>query len=342
MVGRCNSENGGSNEVDLIVLVKCLWKHKRVILLAVSLGLLAAGGYVAIVPPLYEARLYFAGPTQKDIEELNIGRGNDSGLVEINAAGVYETFLKMVESESVRREFFISEVAPVLSRKQDEHFKALSYEEFRDTVKISAVPGHVQSRYVLTVHARDPDDAAEWAKNYIALVATKTKNEILASALGEAAVKAKNLENQTSRAKERASAERADSITRLQNALVISKLIKLDRPTKLLLESKCPGWYGSSLYMRGSIALEAEIKNLQNRRTDEPFIDDLRAHQSEQKFYQELSISSPAIAVYQMDGVVEQESKPVKPRVELSLFLGALIGLLFGAAVAIFRCASAK
>jgi len=89
--------------------------------------------------------------------------------------------------------------------------------------------------------------------------------------------------------------------------------------------------------MRGSKALEAEIRNLQDRQSDDPFIANLRVQQSSLSFYNDLSIDPALVAVYRQDGVVELPDQPVRPKKLLIVLLGLVLGLILGGIVALIH-----
>lgn len=84
---------------------------------------------------------------------------------------------------------------------------------------------------------------------------------------------------------------------------------------------------GELTYMRGSKALAAEIGNLQQRKSEDPFILELRDLQTRQQFYQGLVAAKRNFSVYQLDGTIEQPDVPIKPRRNLIIALGVIVGL---------------
>ncbi|MCY1456003.1 hypothetical protein D9M71_731900 [compost metagenome] len=91
---------------------------------------------------------------------------------------------------------------------------------------------------------------------------------------------------------------------------------------------------GDLTYMRGSKALEAELKNLEERKSDDPFIVGLRNLQARYAFYKNLEIDAERVSVFRFDGPIEVSDGPVKPKRALSVAGGALIGLFFGMLIA--------
>ncbi|MNJ61785.1 hypothetical protein D3C77_575910 [compost metagenome] len=94
---------------------------------------------------------------------------------------------------------------------------------------------------------------------------------------------------------------------------------------------------GSLTYMRGSKALRAEIENLRNRVSDDPFIDRLRQRQEAIAFYRSLQVDPGVVEVYRQDGAIESPDKAVKPKKRIIVMLGAIAGTALGILFALAR-----
>lgn len=70
----------------------------------------------------------------------------------------------------------------------------------------------------------------------------------------------------------------------------------------------------SLTYMRGSKALLAEIENLRDRVSDDPFVPNLRQRQQSLDFYRSAHADIERVRVYRQDGSVESPDRAVKPR----------------------------
>lgn len=88
------------------------------------------------------------------------------------------------------------------------------------------------------------------------------------------------------------------------------------------------------MYMRGTKALRAEIRALEERTSDDPFIPALRNLQEKQAMYSTLKLDVNKVAVFRQDGVAEVPDDPVRPKKGILLVLGALSGLVWGVMIA--------
>ncbi|MNV92851.1 Chain length determinant protein [compost metagenome] len=95
--------------------------------------------------------------------------------------------------------------------------------------------------------------------------------------------------------------------------------------------------FEDNTYMRGSKALEAELKNLESRDSEDPFTPGLRNLQKDVDFYKKLESEKFEIAAFRHDGVLDLPVSPVKPKKVLIVFLGIVIGGLLGSSIALLN-----
>ena len=133
---------------------------------------------------------------------------------------------------------------------------------------------------------------------------------------------------------------RQDSITRLREALAVAEAIGLENPPIIsgnLSAEVSADMDGQLTYMRGSKALKAEIHNLETRKSNDPFIGQLRELQNKQSFYKDLQVSPDTVSVYRQDGPIEQPDRPIKPKKDLIMLLGLFLGCVLGFMIALVR-----
>jgi chain length determinant protein (polysaccharide antigen chain regulator) len=150
----------------------------------------------------------------------------------------------------------------------------------------------------------------------------------------------RNLSLQIDMLRESGKRMREDSISQLREALAVAKASGLQNSVVFTggENSVLAGNMADSFsYLRGSKALEAELKNLESRDSNDPFIPGLRKLQSEYDFYKWLRGGVYDIAVYRQDGTVDEPLEPVKPKKLLVLALGLGAGVIFGSIIALLR-----
>jgi chain length determinant protein (polysaccharide antigen chain regulator) len=329
-----------SNEIDFLDLIQGLWQRKLLMFGTAIVVFLAAVAYVLVSSPVYQAKVFVQPPTQNDIAYLNYGRGNDVGLELFSVKDVYEVFLRHLQSESLRRSFFQTVYLPTLPEAQRKGSQDELYARFGKLLSVSLENKDAPTRFSITANLLSPQQAVDWVASYAQLAGDRAKQEVLKNAKSDALVKANNLQRQISAARESTRKQREDEIVQLKEALLIAKSIGLEKPPIIsdsLSTEVSAKMDGSLIYMRGSKALEAEIKNLQDRQSDDPFIASLRVQQSALSFYNDLSIDPALVAVYRQDGVVELPDQPVRPQKLLIVVLGLVLGLILGGIVALMH-----
>jgi chain length determinant protein (polysaccharide antigen chain regulator) len=87
---------------------------------------------------------------------------------------------------------------------------------------------------------------------------------------------------------------------------------------------------GAPTYYRGSKALNAEIDILRNRSSDDPFIDELRNLEEMLLKFKSINISDMSVKTYTLDQQALPPKQPIKPKRDLIVTMGGIIGLIGG------------
>lgn len=329
-----------NDEIDLIEVIQGLWLQKWLILAIVMLFALVGGVYAFLAKPVYEAKVFVVPPTQKDIADLNYGRTRESELEPYSVKYVYEVFLRNFRAESLRRDFFEEYYLPSLNEAERTGSQDGLYDRFSKDLTIALTDKSSPDRFSLAMQSTDPAKAVEWVKAYVEKARVLAVGEVVGSVNREAEVRARNLAQQINALRESGEKVREDLITRLREALRIAEAIGLEKPPIIkggLSSEVSANVDGEMTYIRGTKALQAEIKNLEERKLNDPFIKSLRALQVRYSFYKDLSVSPNDVVVFRVDGPIETPDKPIKPKKTLILAVAILLGGVIGIFVAIFR-----
>ncbi|MNZ53461.1 ECA polysaccharide chain length modulation protein [compost metagenome] len=207
------------------------------------------------------------------------------------------------------------------------------YRDFTRALQVALVDKNVSDRYVVIAQNSDPALASQWAKLYIDQAGAAAKDEMISNVEREAEVRARNLGQQINTLRETGRKVREDLIIQLSEALTVAQAVDLHKPPLIsgaLSNEVSAGMNGELTYMRGTKALEAEINNLKERKSDDPFIESLRKLQARYDFYKYLEVDPKAVSVFRFDGPISQPDAPVKPKRILSVVAGGMIGLIVG------------
>jgi chain length determinant protein (polysaccharide antigen chain regulator) len=180
----------------------------------------------------------------------------------------------------------------------------------------------------------------EWVDLYVRQVGESTMRELAQDAKKEAMVLCRNIQLEIDTLRESSRRVRQDNISRIREALAIAKSSGLQDTVVFSgngSDKLAGGMSEENTYMRGSKALEAELKNLEARDSDDPFTPGLRKLEKDAEFYKQLVGENFDIAVYRHDGVLDLPLSPIKPKKVLIVFLGLVIGGLLGSAIALLK-----
>lgn len=329
-----------SEDIDVVRLVRGLWQQRLLVILTTLLVLFVAIAYAFFATPIYQVKIFVQPPTQNDIAHLNYGRGGQSGLDMITVKDVYNVYVRNLQSESLRRDFFHKVYMPSLSAEERVGSQDNLYGRMNRLLVVAIPNKETPLRLSITVSSSVPAEAMFWASRYAQMAGEWTKLEVLKDVKADATIKANNLERQIAELRGSALKQREDQIAQLTEALNVAKSIDLEKPPIIsgnLSAEVSAEMNGALTYMRGVRALEAEIGNLQKRKSDDPFTEGLRQRQLALESYRSLKIDPEVIETYRQDGGAESPDRPVSPKKFLVVLLGGLLGAALGLFLGVAR-----
>lgn len=336
-----NVQNGNVNyrndEITFHELCNMLWKQKGLILIVTFCCILVSVVYLVIKEPVYEAKAFVVPPASSDIGGLNIGRSNgeNSPLKFLTVNQVFRIFTRHFLSESVKREFFNTVYFPALSEKQKEQPRDRTYAHYLKSITLKDESKLHYPKYLISVNSTSNTAAYDWVNEYIALASQRALSDIEASVNSEN----KSLANYDlllfNKEKEIARKKNEDKLIQLQEALSIAKAagIKSPSPNLQLDQMKSE----SLMYLRGSLVLQEEIKNILNRKNSDPIVPKIRKLEAEYNFYNDIKLPMESIKIYQLDGDVTLTDTPTSPKKNLILLFALFGGLMLGCLIAMMR-----
>lgn len=334
------ANNQYADEIDAVLIARALWSRVWVIVGITAIAGVLGLTYAFLSDRVYEARAYLVPPTQSDIAELNTGRTREFELTPYSIEDVYRLFLRNLRSESLRQEFFTTEYLPTLSDDQKAQTQDALYAEFLKKLQVAPVTADEIGRYSVVAQTGNPEKAVEWVKGYIKHAELLANSEIMKNVSYEAKVRAKNVQQEIDTKRETGETSRGDMITKLRAALSVAQASGVQKPTVTFGNSSVAGNMGDDMsFLRGVDALNAEIKNLESRSSNDAFIKELRNLQAKKSFYDKLAVAPREINMYRYDGVVETPETAIKPKKTLVIGLALVLGLMLGvlSAFALFR-----
>ncbi|WP_414859207.1 LPS O-antigen chain length determinant protein WzzB [Pseudomonas aeruginosa] len=325
-----------NEEFDLIGLLRGLWAEKWLIACITILTTSLVGTYAFLSKPVYEARIAVLPPSWSSIAGFNLGRA-ENGLTTFSVNDIYSVFLRNLLAEETRRNFFREVYLPSLSENERSGSKDRLYSNLSEEMEIQRPSKDERERYTVIFEKHDPSQAADWGRRYIKLAAEGSMKEMQDAVQREFEVKSRNIQQQIDILRDAAKARREDRINRLKEAYQIAQSLKLENPPLIggqMDQQLSSIMEGALMYMRGTKALRAEIRALEERTSDDPFIPALRNLQEKQAMYSTLKLDVNKVAVFRQDGAAEVPDDPVRPKKGMLLMLGALSGFVWGGMIA--------
>lgn len=331
-----------AKEIDLVDLIQGLWADRLVIGAITLVVTLLALGYALLATPVYQARVGVLPPRSGDIAGYNLGR-HEAGLEDLTVEDVYQAFTRNLLSESVRRQFFKDIYLPSLAESGRNSAQDLLWKSFNKVLTVKAQDKAHPEYFEVSVETDDPKMAADWANLYVGRADERTRKDMQGNVNTEIGMRINAIERQISVLSRSAVHRREDRMVQLQEAFKVAKAMGQDRPliaatitTNVMTEAENgrPTFDDNLLYMRGTRALEAELKALQSRKSDLPFVSKIHDLQEQLEFLKEIEVKPGNVAVFTLDNPAVEEQTPIRPKrwliIVLGLMLGAMLGVMAG------------
>jgi len=334
------------HEMNLIDFLHTLWKQKVLILLSTAFCLFLGLAYLLMSNPIYEAATIISPPSQGDIATLNQGRSlaKNSLLKPYQVKEVYAIFTKALQAESTKRLFFNTVFLPSWKEKDTANLYSVFSNSLiiKEIKPISSVFDSPPSTYIVAMRGVSPEQDAKWLTKYIDLAKQKALEEVMTDDKRQRTSVLRNLRDRIDSIREVANAQRLDRIQQLKEAIKVAHAIGVkggNVPTGIITDAEVMN-NPSMMYLRGSVALQAELNNIENRGSSDAFAPKelkLRETQSRFDFYKKVTINSSNVLMFKQDGEVMKPESPIAPRKKLVLLLSLCAGLILGIMGALTR-----
>jgi len=338
------------DEIDLVELAKSLWAQKLIIITTTVAVTAIALGYALLSAPVYEAKASVLPPLLSDIAAYNAGRtattdtdqSNQALLKSFTTDDVYAVFKRNLYSQSLRREFFTTVYLPSLTEEQRSGSQDRLWADFNDLISIKG-PDKQRPEYIeVSVQQKAPELAANWANQLVRQAAAAAARNMQGNVSSELNTHIHAIERRIASLRSTAQQRRADRIAVLKEALVVANAVGINSPQVTAGRTSSSDELsefidGSLTYMRGAKAIEAEMKVLEARQSDDPFIPELRSLQEQLSFLTTINVQPKNVSVFTLDSAAEVPETPIKPKKALIVALGIVLGGMLGVFIALIR-----
>ena len=334
------------DEIDLVELAKALWSQKLIIIGATIAGAAIALAYALFSTPVYEAKATVLPPLLSDIASYNAGRTesseNQSQLKPFTVDEVYAVFTRNLRSLSLRRDFFRNVYIPSLPEAARAVPRDQLWSKFNEIVSVRTPDKQRTELVEVSVQQSEPDQAAAWANELISRAAEASERDMQLNVSSELDIRIRSVERRIASLRSTAQQRREDRIAILKEALVVARAVGMDSPQVTAgrtssNEELSEFIDGSLTYMRGAKAIEAEMKVLEARESDDPFIPELRSSQEQLSFLKTVEVRPENVSVFTLDSAAEVPETPIKPKKSLIVALGIVLGGMLGVFIALIR-----
>lgn len=334
------------DEISLIDLWRVLARRKLVILGVLLATITLAIVYLLVTPPVYRAEARLVAPDIGDIRGLQLGFVDikNYGIDAFNPVTVFSTFVRNFNSVSHRRQFYAQynlKRMYIDDKTGDEIDENRLFEKrFSGNLKINLDEAGVAATGRFSY--QDAKQAASLLNDYVKYINDQTVHELLNDIEAIVQTETRRLQQQLDSKLKVAAQERRDQITRYREALDIARELGIREPDDMALASQptersaTAEETGVPLYARGTDWLEAEVRALESRKSDLPFIEDGYELQGQLLYLQSFSINDEGLATVRVDAPAYPPYSPDKPNKRLTLILAAVIGLFLGVFLAFF------
>ncbi|RDE22565.1 hypothetical protein DV711_08210 [Motiliproteus coralliicola] len=329
-------ENGMSHhrddEIDLAELFTKIWNRKLWVLLTTVVAVALALIFLFFAKPVYQAKVHLMPPKAADLQSLNVSERR------LEPSVVYDQVLNELGSKQQRRIFFDQEKQGGLF-SNSKAGKGIDFQQFDRALKIQKPRKGSIVFTSISLDSFDKQSVAPMLNAFVTYVQEKVVSDQISNLLRTQDQQIELLEQQIASKRSLAKRRRQDRIAQLREAYEVADAIGMTAPgtAGFNLKSTINIVDHSSLFMRGTTVLSAEIMQLENRKSDDPFIEGLRDLQEQVAALKAISIDSQSIHPVQIDAQAFEPEKPIKPKkrliVAISIVLGGVLGLILALVV---------
>jgi chain length determinant protein (polysaccharide antigen chain regulator) len=337
------------DEMNLIEFLRMLWHQKGLILSTTVACLGLAIATIFFSKPVYEATAYITPPSLGDIAYVNQGRllDNNKLFPNLQPDEVYKTFAEVLQSESFKRSFFKTVFFPSMQNKKDGYPEARLYVDFSNSLAINAIRAmpiannSFSADYTVSFKGYAPEDDAMFVQKYIELAKQEAVNQFLRELNRQKKQLAYEFKGKISAIREIANSQRLDRIEQLQEAIKIAQVVDSKKSANSLIKTEALAINEPDMmYLRGAVALQAELANLSNRSASDAFVAKnlkLRETQGLYDFYRNISYNKDKVIMFRFDNEVSVREVGVATHKKRMILLALVAGLLIGIVLAILR-----
>lgn len=319
-----------ADEIDLRKLVLTIWRNKAQLVACIFIFVLASVAYAVLVTPTYEASSNILPPTPANLSSYNVVAQSDDLLPALKTDEAYRIFLRHLNSGALKLAFFDKHYIPKHATSPEPSISEREelWAAFNTTLSIAMPSSSAADLATVRMTGENPTIISEWVNEYIKMALTAAGKQASDTLLSAISARIQRLSIDIASLRATAEQERLNRISRLKEDLVLARSIDLKNPpsnTNLIIS-----YNQDTAYLRGSIAIEAELKLLEARANNDPFIEDLAQLNEQLLLLKGLELNDTPLQLAIVDNYALAPETPIKPKKKLIVLLGLILGFSFG------------
>lgn len=340
------------DEIDLFELWLNLVEEKVTIITTFFITVIIAGLYAFLSTPTYQAKSYLLPPSENLISPLNALNLATNRLEKTyTRESVFNLFKQNLESRTLLRKVFNqndlytvygTKVSTTASKAQKRQAYQNAFEKFLKSYEVSFQDKKKNILNGINVSLELPSSPTLTIKvlnDIISLARETSINELYTAISTRKKILLKHYQSLIDSARKIALNKRLDKIQAIDEALQITTSLNQHKPIlkqnmQVFLKKGLSNEI--ALYLLGSDLLTSQKSVLENRKSDDAFIPQLRDWQAKIGLIQSVDIDKNQFDVVKMD-TLESFSEKVKPKKALILAVAGVLGLMLGIFIALIR-----
>lgn len=330
------------DEISLNDLYRTLVKRKLILIAVFTITVLTAILYLLMAQPTYEAKIKLLLP---NTSSLFLSRP-EHPYAQFDSKIVFEGFQARLKRKELWRLFVAKNPQLFPPAPDDRKVDILSEHPIHIGLDKSYPAEHIEISY----KDHTPKLSADILRGYLKFTYESYVAELLSLVKGKIERRKESIMEDIALLREKEKLDHKDEIERLRRDLSLAKTLGIEK-SHLCRADDLAQSNGANIivtnetmrsYMRGTIALEAELASLTKRESNDPDIYGLNDKKIELERLNNLRMVLADIRLFTQDGEIVDPQEPIKPKKRIIIAVAILLGLMLGVFAAFFTEIAAK
>lgn len=323
------------DEISLVELWCLIKTHKRYLLIGLLLAWALAAIWLLLTVPVYKSETRLLPPPVYLYSEISVYDADEH----YEPVEIFHKYIKQFKSVTNQQQFYDNNNLVThfnLEGLSDDATKRLFTKRFRELLHINyggkqRLPESATASFQLD----DAELTAQWLNQYVDYIEQVTRNEMFNEFTELLNARKKLLRDQINLKRLVGKQRRQDQIARLEEAISVAKQLGIKSSSGASMNSKTSVEVNTRdipLYRRGIEALSAELVALKSRKSDDPFIAELRSLEEQLGQLEMQAPDKTKVRTVQVDqpaiAAEHAENRSLPLAIILATVSGVLIGLI--------------